>query len=461
MNPSIFKAYDVRGIYPQDIDEAAAYAIGRAAVAELGAQKLAVGRDARDSGPALHAALIHGILDAGCAVVDLGMITTPMLYFASWHLEDVDGAIAVTASHNPPEYNGIKICRRNALPVGSITGLDNIRDRTIALLDDPTFTVPEDLTTLPANTALTTVDIRTPYQDYVASFAHFGTKKFHVVIDAANTMGVLDVPIYEKFADNIKITTLYCDLNHAYEAHEANPLKAETLDELREKVVEVGASLGIAYDGDADRIGFVDERGDIVPMDLITGLLARIILADHPGATILYDLRSSQAVKEVIEEAGGVAEECRVGGPFIRDHMRRTGALLAGEISGHYYFHTNRTGELPTYAAFLLLNLMATTGTNVSALVADLRRYHKIPETNSTVDNPDAVIAHLKEHYSDGALDERDGIKISYWDAPAGQRWWFSVRTSNTEPVMRLNLEADTEELMRAKRDEVLSIIRN
>ncbi len=453
MNADIFKAYDIRGIYPTEINEDVTYAIGRAIVKELDAHTLAVGRDARDSGPALHAALIRGITDAGCHVVDLGMVTTPMLYFASWHLKDVDGAVAVTASHNPPEYNGIKICRKNVVQVGGDSGLAAIRDTARHILTEKTLQHSD-------NGRVSTRDIRAPYADYIAQFAAFGDKKFHIVVDCANTMGVLELPLYERFPQNIRLTKLYCDLDHAYEAHEANPLKAETLDELRERVMETGASLGVAYDGDADRVGFVDERGDIVPMDLITGLLARIILAGHPGATILYDLRSSQAVREVIEEAGGIAKECRVGGPFIRDHMRRTGALLAGEISGHYYFDTNHTGELPTYATFLLLNLMAQTNKNLSTLVADLKRYYKIPETNVTVDNPMAVMMRLKERYNDGVLNESDGIKISYWNVPHGQRWWFSVRVSNTEPVMRLNLEADTEELMNTKRDEILRIMR-
>ncbi len=460
MSPSIFKAYDIRGIYPTDIDEDTVYAIGRAAVAELGAQTIAVGRDARESGPSLHAALIRGILDAGCKVIDLGMITTPMLYFASWHLKNVDGAIAVTASHNPAEYNGIKICRKNAQPVGSASGLNNIRDAALALLSDESFTPPSPEEVAQESAHLSSYDIQTPYQDYIASFAQFNDKKFHVVIDCANTMGVLELPIYERFADNIKITQLYCDLDHPYTAHEANPLNTETLDDLREKVIETGAALGVAYDGDADRIGFVDETGEIIPMDLITGLLAQVLLADNPGAKVLYDLRSSNAVKEVIEEAGGIARECRVGHAFIKAQMSKENALFAGELSGHYYFSANKNGELSTYAAFTLLNLMAKTGKNISALVADLRRYYHSGEINSDVHDKDAVMDMLTEKYSDGVITKLDGIKISFWDTPEGRRWWFNVRPSNTEPVLRLNLEADTEELMLAKRDELLALIR-
>ncbi len=453
MNTDIFKAYDIRGIYGAELDERTAYAIGRGIVAALDMRHVAVGRDARPHSPVLMDALMRGLADGGARVTSLGQITTPMLYFASWHLEDVDGCVAVTASHNPVEYNGVKICRRNAVSVGGDSGLADVRDAALAVSD-----IPDDMS---APTDVRTTDIRTPYEEYVASFARLGDKRFHAVIDCANTMGVLELPIYERLRDNIRVTPLYCDLDHAYEAHEANPLNTSTLDELREKVVETGASLGIAYDGDADRIGFVDERGEIVPMDLVTGLLARILLAEHPGATILYDLRFSRAVREAIEEAGGIAQECRVGGPFIRKHMRQVDAIFAGEISGHYYFKENRGGELSTYTTLLILNLMAQTGKNLSDLVADLRRYHKIAETNITVDNPQEVMTRLKEHYADGTLNERDGIKIDYWDdVPAGQRWWFSVRASNTEPVIRLNLEADTPDLMRTKRDEVLALIR-
>lgn len=445
MNQEIFKAYDIRGIYPTDIDEDTVYKIGHAAVTELGAKTLAVGRDARDSGPSLHTALINGITDAGCDVIDLDMITTPMLYFSS-HALDVDGAIAVTASHNPGEYNGVKICRKNAQPVGSATGLNNIRDAVIS----------GDVSHATRKGTITTYNIRPSYYEYFGKFATFGDKKFKVVIDCANTMGVLELPFYKKyFAENFDVIELYCDLTHAYEAHEANPLKTETLKELQERVVSENADLGISYDGDADRIGFVDEVGQIIPMDLTTGLIAKVMLEKNPGATILYDLRSSRAVKEVIEESGGIAHECRVGHAFIKEQMREENALFSGELSGHYYFQANKNGEVSTLAAFTLLNLMAQTGKKISELVQDLRRYAHSGEINSEVHDKDTIIATLKEKYSDGTLSELDGIKIDYSD------WWFNVRPSNTEPVLRLNCEAKTTELMEQKRDELLAIIRS
>ncbi len=445
MNADIFKAYDVRGIYPTEIDEDTVYRIGMATVATLGAHTLAVGRDARQSGPSLHKALIDGITDAGCDVIDLDMVTTPMLYFAS-HALDVDGAVSVTASHNPGEYNGVKICRRDAQPVGSATGLTAIRDAVLA----------GQLPKATRKGIVTPHDIHDAYYDYFGAFAAFGDKKFHIVVDCANTMGVLELPFYtQRFADNFTVTQLYCDLDNAYQgSHEANPLKIETLAELQKKVVDVGANLGISYDGDADRIGFVDEKGAIIPMDLTTGLIARVLLADNPGATVLYDLRSSRAVKEVIEEAGGVAHECRVGHAFIKEQMRQEDALFAGELSGHYYFRANKNGEVSTLAAFTLLSLMAHTGKTISTLVADLRRYHHSGEINSEVTNKDAIMQHLQDTYADGTLSTLDGIKIDY------PEWWFNVRPSNTEPVLRLNCEAKTQALMEEKRDELLAIIR-
>ncbi len=444
MNKEIFKAYDIRGIYPTDIDEDTVYKIGRAIVDELDAKVLAVGRDARESGPLLHKALISGVTDAGCDVIDLGMITTPMLYFSS-HQLDVDGAIAVTASHNPGEYNGIKVCRKNAIPVGSASGLNDIRDAVIT----NQFSEIKEIGNVSQH------DIKPAYYEYFGKFANFEDKKFTIVVDCANTMGVLELPFYTKeFADNFDVIELYCDLDNAYNAHEANPLNTDTLAELQTRVIKEGADLGIAYDGDADRVGFVDETGKIIPMDLITGLIAKVLLEKNKDAIILYDLRSSRAVKEIIEESGGTAHECRVGHAFIKQQMLEEDALFAGELSGHYYFQANKNGEVSTLAAFTLLNLMVETNQKISQLIQDLHRYHHSGEINSEVHDKDAVLATLKEKYADGKLSELDGIKIDFPD------WWFNVRASNTEPVLRLNCEATTQELMEQKRDELLAIIR-
>ncbi len=444
MNPKIFKAYDVRGLYPSELDEDTAYRSGRAAAVHFGAQTIAIGRDARSHSPALFEAFARGVTDQGCDVIDLGLLTTPMVYFASWHLPDVDAVVSITASHNPPEYNGFKLARKGAVPVGETTGLFAIRDLAVA------NQFPEAA----GKGTVRALDIKPAYYDHFASFAALGDKKLKVVVDTANAMGVLELPILERFAGNLEITKMYADLEHPFSAHEANPLKLETLDELRAAVKETGADLGIAFDGDADRVGFVDETGEIVPMDLVTGLLAQEVLKTEPGALVLYDLRSSDAVREAIEEAGGQSRECRVGHANIKKQMRDEGAVFAGELSGHYYFKENSFAESSVLAALMLLNLMAETGQSISSLVAKLKRYFHSGEINSEVKDKDAILVALKAKYADGSMHELDGLKVSYPD------WWFNVRPSNTEPLLRLNMEAKTKDMMEQKRDELLALIR-
>lgn len=443
MKPEIFKAYDIRGIYPTELNEDDAYHIGRAVVEYLKPNVLGIGRDIRESSPSLFESFARGVMDGGANVIDLGIITTPMVYFAAGRLE-IDAAISLTASHNPPEYNGMKIALRGAVPVGENTGLREIRDLALA----------KTWPAVSARGTMTSEDIKHAYYGYFASFADFKDARFTIAIDTANAMGVLELPIYEQFTENLSIVNLYNDLDHPFACHEANPLKTETLDELRAKVSDVHADLGIAYDGDADRIGFVDETGAIIPMDLITGLVAEIILKKNPGATILYDLRSSRAVKEVIEENGGRALECKVGHANIKKQMREDGAIFAGELSGHYYFVENSYAEAGTLPALLLLNLMAETGKSISELVSVLRRYAHSGEINSEVHDKEAILATLKDKYADGKQHELDGLKVDYPD------WWFNVRPSNTEPLLRLNLEANTPELMEAKKAELLGLIR-
>ena len=443
MNPGIFKAYDIRGVYGPDIDDETAYRIGRALIVHFQATKIAVGRDVRASSPALFEAFTRGVMDQGGDVIDLGVVTTPMVHFAAGRLE-VDLAVAITASHNPPEYNGIKVDLKGAIPVGEKTGLSDIRDLVLA------NNFPESTT----RGTLTEEDIRPAYYAFFASFGKLGDRRFTLAIDTANAMGIVELPIYDAFKDNLTIFNLYNDLSQPFSAHEANPLKTETLDELCELVKEKGADMGIAYDGDADRIGFVDEHGVVIPMDLVTGLVAQIMLEKNPGATILYDLRSSRAVKEAIESKGGRAIECRVGHAFIKRQMRDDGAIFAGELSGHYYFVENSYAEASTLVAIHLLNLMAETGRTLSELVGELRRYVHSGEINSEVEDKDAVLMRLREHYADGKTHDLDGLKVEYSD------WWFNVRPSNTEPLLRLTMEADTEAHMIEKRDELLALIR-
>jgi len=443
MNRNIFNSYDIRGIYPSDIDEDAMYRIGRATAQHFSLKNVAVGRDVRESSPSLFKELVRGLTESGADVVDLGLTSTPMVYFAASRLP-VDAVISLTASHNPGEYNGMKLALAGAVPVGLSTGLSEIRDLAIA----GEFAPAERVGTV------TEEDIKPDYCSYFASFAELGDRKFQVVVDSANMMGVLELPIYEELAMNVSVTNIWNDLEHPFVCHEANPLKTETLDELGAKVRETGADLGMAYDGDADRVGFVDERGEIIPMDLMTALIAREILRKKPGATILYDLRSSRAVREIIEEHGGTAIECPVGHANIKRLMRESGAVFAGELSGHYYFEENSIAESSTLTAILLLNLMAESGEPVSKLVAETHRYFHSGEINSETENKDAVLEALRKRYADGKTTEIDGIKVEY------PTWWFNVRASNTEPLLRLTLEAETAEAMEEKKTELLGVIR-
>lgn len=450
MEEKIFKAYDVRGIYPSEINEEIVYKIGRAFVRFLGAKNVVVGRDIRESSPSLFEELKKGITDEGANVYDLDLATTPMLYFASGKLE-VDGGIILTASHNPGEYNGMKFCRSKAVPIGENSGLLDIKD----LVFNEDFSQPQKIVG-----KVISKDIKGEYFDHFTSSLNIGDKKFKLAIDTANAMGIMELETYKKFPENFETVALFDDFDSSFPNHEANPLKLETLKDLQEKVVSEKADLGIAYDGDADRVGFIDEKGEIIPMDLVTGLVAKIVLEKNPKAKILYDLRSSMAVKEIIEENEGAAHECQVGHALIKKQMTEEGAVFAGELSGHYYFEENYKAEAGSLPAIYLLNLMVETGKPISELVKDLRRYHHSGEINSEVENKDKVIEKLKEKYSDGELGELDGIKISFWNNEKGSRWWLNVRPSNTEPVLRLNLEADNKELMEQKRDEVLGIIR-
>jgi phosphomannomutase len=444
MDPKIFKAYDIRGIYPAELDEDGAYRIGRAIVTHFGARSLSVGHDMRASSPSLFKELVRGLTESGANVIDLGLISTPMVYFSSTRLP-VDASVSLTASHNPAEYNGVKLCLKNAVPVGLSSGLAEIRD--LAMTNG--FALSEQIG------IVTELDIKSEYYDFFASFANLGDRKISVVIDTANAMGIIDeLPILERFPDNISITRIWNDIEHPFVCHEANPLKTETLAELQTKVRETGADLGIAYDGDADRVGFVDEKGLIIPMDLMTGLLAKEILKKRPGCTILYDLRASRSVKEIIEENGGKAIECPVGHALIKRMMHETGAVFAGELSGHYYFKESANAESGILATIFLLNLIAETRKSVSELVADVHRYFHSGEINSEVVDKDAILATLEKKYADGKVSHLDGIKIEF------PTWWFNVRASNTEPLLRLTLEAETEEAMEKKRDELLSIIR-
>lgn len=434
----IYKAYDIRGIYPEQLNEEIAEQIGRAYIEFTGAKKVVVGRDMRPHSTPLFEALARGMTEQGADVINIGLCSTPMSYFANGKL-GADGSIIITASHNPGEWNGFKLCKAQAVPISGATGIADI-ERIVAA---------KSWKKSDAKGKISTYDIAPEYGEFLKKHAKLN-RKLKVVVDYANAMGSYEIAGIE---DLFEIIPLYKKLDGTFPNHEANPLKLDTLDALREKVRETGADFGAGFDGDADRCGFVDNQGEVIPMDLFTALIAQDILSDGP-ATILYDLRSSWAVKECIEENGGKAIMSRVGHAFIKAQMRQYDAVFAGELSGHYYFRENYTAESQGLAFIKLANLICKTGKKVSDLVAPLRKYFASGEINSKVADVPSILAKIKAKYSDGRMFELDGISVEYSD------WWFNVRSSNTEPLLRLIVESKTKAQMEAKRDELLALIR-
>jgi len=434
----IFKAYDIRGIYPTEINENVAYAIGRAYVEFTKARKVVIGRDMRPHSEEMFRGISRGIMDQGADVIDLGLSSTPQSYFANGTLK-ADGSVMITASHNPGEWNGFKLCRAEAVPISGVTGIMDIQ----RIAEARTWSEPEH------KGGMSAYDIAPEYGAFLRSFAKVD-RKLKVVVDYANAMGSYEIAgIKELF----EIIPLYEELDGSFPSHEANPLKSETLDAIRAKVKECGADFGAAFDGDADRCGFIDDRGEIIPMDLFTALIAQDILSRGP-ATVLYDLRSSRAVPECIRDNGGKAIRSRVGHAFIKAQMRENDAVFAGELSGHYYFKQNFTAESQGLAMIMLANLICAKNQPLHTLVAPLRKYFSSGEINSKVADVRPILDTIRKKYADGNMFELDGISSEY------EKWWFNVRASNTEPLLRLIVEADTKELMEEKRDELLGIIR-
>lgn len=386
----------------------------------------------------LFEALAKGITSQGADVIDLGMSSTPMSYFANGTLK-ADGSIIITASHNPGEWNGFKLCRANAVPISGATGIKDIEQ----IVMDESWSKSDRVG------EVSSYDIAPEYGEFLRKHAKLN-RKLKVVVDYANAMGSFEIAGLEEM---FEIIPLYKELDGTFPNHEANPLKLDTLTALCEKVKETGADFGAGFDGDADRCGFVDNAGNIIPMDLFTALIAQDILSNGP-ATILYDLRSSWAVKECIEANGGTAIMSRVGHAFIKAQMREHDAQFAGELSGHYYFKENFTAESQGLAFISLANLICKSGQTLDKLVAPLRKYYSSGEINSKVKDTATVLELIKSRYADGKMFELDGISVEY------DNWWFNVRASNTEPLLRLIVEAKDEATMAAKRDELLSVIR-
>ena len=444
LDPKVFKAYDVRGIYPAELDEAGARAIARAYVEQFEPKRIAVGRDMRTMSPSMAAAAIAGAEEAGCDVADIGMVGTEMTYFAVDHL-GLDGGIMVTASHNPKEYTGMKIVRRGALPVGGDSGLFDVRDRAL------TGTV-----SLNGHGTVTTVDVYPAFVERVLSFVDVPSiRPLRVVIDAANGMaGAMLPPILER----LPLETVRCffEPDGTFPNHAPNPLLPENREFIVRKTLDEHADLGVAYDGDADRCFFVDDTGEFVPGDFVTALFAESILEKEPGGKIIYDVRASWAVPETIERAGGVPLLNRVGHAFFKERMRKDGAVFGGEVSAHYYFRDFSQADSGTVPFLLMVELLSKRGEKLSELLRPYReRYFLTGELNTPVKDVPVKLQELKERFGpEGTVSHLDGISV---DAPD---WHMNVRPSNTEPLLRLNLEARSEELMERKRDEVLDVIR-
>jgi len=445
LDPAVFKAYDVRGIYPEQLDEEGAYAIGRAYVAQFEPRRIAVGRDMRLSSPQMAEAVIRGAADEGAEVLDLGLVGTEMVYFAVGEL-GLEGGIMVTASHNPKDYTGMKIVRRGALPVGGESGLLDVRDRASSL-SAPTSGGRGDVSTY---------DIWPAYVDRVMSFIDVSAvRPLKVVIDAANGMaGVMLPPVLERLP-SVSVVPCYFEPDGSFPSHEPNPLLPENREFIVRKTLEEEADLGVAFDGDADRCFFVDDGGEFVPGDFATALLAEAVLEKEPGASIIYDVRASWAVPETIEAAGGVALINRVGHAYIKHRMRRDDAAFGGEVSGHYYFRGFSQADSGVVPFLLMLELVSKKGRKLSEVLAPFRsRYFITGELNTPVRDVALKLQELKERYAaEGEVSHLDGISVDAGD------WHFNVRPSNTEPLLRLNLEARSEGLMERKRDEVLGLI--
>jgi len=437
---SIFKAYDIRGVFPDELNEKLCVDIGKAAATFYKVQTLVVGRDMRVSSPVAGDALIEGIVSCGVDVVDIGMVSTPALYFAVGHY-GYPGGIMVTASHNPAKYNGFKMCREQAIPISGDTGIKDME----ALVRSGKF----------ASTGkrgkVIKKDITEDYVAHVLKFVH-GIKPLKAVIDTGN--GIVGKYLPKVFAKlPCSMVSMYFEPDGRFPNHEANPLKEENLVELKKRLKAEKADLGIAFDGDGDRVAFVDENGETITNDLVCALIAREILSEKKGQAVVYDLRSSKIVAEDVAAHGGKAIESRVGHSFIKAIMRKNDAALGGELSGHYYFRENYYADSGQITMIKFLNLISKEGKKVSEIVKPLRKYYATGEINFEVEDKDGKMKELAQKYKDGNVYFLDGISAKYPD------WWFNVRPSNTEPALRLNLEADTKALMEKKKAEIVALL--
>ncbi len=450
INPEIFRAYDIRGIYPSTINEETAYLIGRAFVKFLKKPKpnIVVGRDNRLSSPILFKSLIKGITDQGAKVIDIGLSITPMLYFTVAHFK-FDGGIQISASHNPPEYNGFKLVREEAIPISEKTGLKEIKKLT------------SNLNKSGIRTSLFTPKIgQVVRKKVLREYLKFNLKDFNlkvikplkIVIDTANAVPGIVAPEFFK-KTNCKIYHLFAKLDGSFPNHPPSPHEEKNLRWLKREVLKRKADLGIAFDGDGDRVIFVDEGGKMIPGDLITALLVSLILKENPGQKILCDVRSSNLVRDVVKEAGGIVVIGRIGHSFIKEKMRRENIIFQGELNGHYYLRSHYFCEAPFYVIFKILEEISKSGKTISELVKPYKKYFHSGEINFKVKNKKRILETLENKFRGGKILKIDGLRIDFAD------WWFNLRPSQTEPVLRLVVEAKTKKLMVKKKKELSSFL--
>lgn len=446
INPKIFKAYDIRGIYPAELDEAAARDIGRALIQYLNCDRVAVGRDMRESSAPIFKALAEGITMQGADVIDLGLVSTDGLYFAVGKFGYPAG-VMITASHNPKEYNGLKICREDAVPLSGEEGLFQIRD----------LIASGKLGKEGKAGKIISRDIGQAYIDFCLSFIE--PKKmwgYKIAVDAGNGMAGLTVPpLFQRLPG--ELVKLFFELDGSFPNHPASPIEPENIADLQKTVLEKGCDFGVAFDGDADRMFLIDEKGQALAGSDVAALVAKSLLKKHPGSTIIYNAICSRCVRETIEKHGGIAVRSRVGHALIKPLMRERNAVFGGEHSGHFYFRDFWFADSGLLAFLVCWQLLSEENKPLSQLVAEIDPYVRIPETNSTVADIPKKLQELEAIYSKkGAeLDKLDGLTISYPD------WWANVRPSNTEPLLRLNVEARDKSLLEEKSRELLEIIRN
>lgn len=439
----LFKAYDIRGVVPDELNPDIAYRIGRALVTYLGVDNVCVGRDMRVSGQVLATALIDGIRDQGADVTDIGLISTDGLYFAVGKF-GFSAGVMVTASHNPAEYNGFKLCKSEARPLSLDGGIGEIRDLVLANeFSDPERRgdlIERDVTDEFVDHALSMIDVES-------------VTPMRIAVDAGNGMAGKVLPrVFERLPG--ELIPLFFELDGTFPNHEANPIEPENTRDLRAAVVAHNLDMGVAFDGDADRMFLIDDNGEFVGGDMVTAMVAQSLLRKNPGSAVVYNLICSRTVPELIEREGGRPIRSRVGHSFIKAHMRREDAIFGGEHSGHFYFRDNWYADSGLIAFLTVLELLSADGRSVSEYLKPIDTRFRSGEINSEVADVDGTLAKVREAFADGELDELDGLTISY------PTWWFNLRASNTQPLLRLNVEADTEAQLEDRTAAVLGIVR-